>query len=192
MAAEHRPGLSVPAYVVFTDNTLIAIAESLPTDDAALVAIQASRAQARAVRCRRPGTGARPAVKSLSRYPVHAPRCLAARAPDIRRSSSARRAPPAGQRLAAPLGGAGYRRSAARASPPAADEQRHQRGVGLATGTGQPTISKYTANTGSAARRRQRRPPAAAGPRPAARRGLAEERRARWSATVRPARRPRR
>jgi DNA helicase-2/ATP-dependent DNA helicase PcrA len=31
--------LSVPAYVVFTDNTLIAIAESSPTDDAALVAI---------------------------------------------------------------------------------------------------------------------------------------------------------
>ena len=31
--------MSVPAYVVFTDNTLIAIAESLPTDDAALVAI---------------------------------------------------------------------------------------------------------------------------------------------------------
>ena len=31
--------LNVPAYVVFTDNTLIAIAESLPTDDAALVAI---------------------------------------------------------------------------------------------------------------------------------------------------------
>jgi DNA helicase II / ATP-dependent DNA helicase PcrA len=31
--------LSVPAYVVFTDNTLIAIAETLPTDDAALVAI---------------------------------------------------------------------------------------------------------------------------------------------------------
>jgi DNA helicase-2/ATP-dependent DNA helicase PcrA len=31
--------LSVPAYVVFTDNTLIAIAESLPTDNAALVAI---------------------------------------------------------------------------------------------------------------------------------------------------------
>ncbi|MFN8033936.1 MAG: ATP-dependent DNA helicase UvrD2 [Mycobacterium sp.] len=31
--------LKVPAYVVFTDNTLIAIAESLPTDDAALVAI---------------------------------------------------------------------------------------------------------------------------------------------------------
>ncbi|MGD9618407.1 MAG: ATP-dependent DNA helicase UvrD2 [Mycolicibacterium sp.] len=29
----------VPAYVVFTDNTLIAIAESLPADDAALVAI---------------------------------------------------------------------------------------------------------------------------------------------------------
>lgn len=29
----------VPAYVVFTDNTLIAIAEALPTDDAALVAI---------------------------------------------------------------------------------------------------------------------------------------------------------
>jgi DNA helicase II / ATP-dependent DNA helicase PcrA len=31
--------LNVPAYVVFTDNTLIAIAELLPTDDAALVAI---------------------------------------------------------------------------------------------------------------------------------------------------------
>lgn len=31
--------LNVPAYVVFTDNTLIAIAESLPTDDAALTAI---------------------------------------------------------------------------------------------------------------------------------------------------------
>ena len=31
--------LNVPAYVVFTDNTLIAIAESLPGDDAALVAI---------------------------------------------------------------------------------------------------------------------------------------------------------
>ncbi|MCV7177548.1 ATP-dependent DNA helicase UvrD2 [Mycolicibacterium sphagni] len=31
--------LKVPAYVVFTDNTLIAIAESLPADDAALVAI---------------------------------------------------------------------------------------------------------------------------------------------------------
>ncbi|MCV7069570.1 HRDC domain-containing protein, partial [Mycobacterium rufum] len=31
--------MSVPAYVVFTDNTLIAIAESLPDDDAALVAI---------------------------------------------------------------------------------------------------------------------------------------------------------
>lgn len=31
--------LNVPAYVVFTDNTLIAIAEMLPTDDAALVAI---------------------------------------------------------------------------------------------------------------------------------------------------------
>ncbi|WP_179964769.1 ATP-dependent DNA helicase UvrD2 [Mycolicibacterium gadium] len=31
--------LSVPAYVVFTDNTLIAIAETLPGDDAALVAI---------------------------------------------------------------------------------------------------------------------------------------------------------
>lgn len=30
---------NVPAYVVFTDNTLIAIAETLPTDDAALVAI---------------------------------------------------------------------------------------------------------------------------------------------------------
>ncbi len=31
--------MNVPAYVVFTDNTLIAIAETLPTDDAALVAI---------------------------------------------------------------------------------------------------------------------------------------------------------
>jgi len=31
--------MTVPAYVVFTDNTLIAIAEALPTDDAALVAI---------------------------------------------------------------------------------------------------------------------------------------------------------
>lgn len=31
--------LSVPAYVVFTDNTLIAIAETKPTDEAALVAI---------------------------------------------------------------------------------------------------------------------------------------------------------
>jgi DNA helicase-2/ATP-dependent DNA helicase PcrA len=31
--------LNVPAYVVFTDNTLIAIAETLPGDDAALVAI---------------------------------------------------------------------------------------------------------------------------------------------------------
>lgn len=31
--------MSVPAYVVFTDNTLIAIAESLPSDAAALVAI---------------------------------------------------------------------------------------------------------------------------------------------------------
>jgi len=31
--------LKVPAYVVFTDNTLIAIAETLPTDDAALTAI---------------------------------------------------------------------------------------------------------------------------------------------------------
>ena len=31
--------LSVPAYVVFTDNTLIAIAETLPSDEAALVAI---------------------------------------------------------------------------------------------------------------------------------------------------------
>jgi DNA helicase II / ATP-dependent DNA helicase PcrA len=31
--------LSMPAYVVFTDNTLIAIAELLPSDDAALVAI---------------------------------------------------------------------------------------------------------------------------------------------------------
>ncbi|WP_066903379.1 ATP-dependent DNA helicase UvrD2 [Mycolicibacterium houstonense] len=31
--------MKVPAYVVFTDNTLIAIAESLPTDEAALVAL---------------------------------------------------------------------------------------------------------------------------------------------------------
>ena len=31
--------LKVPAYVVFTDNTLIAIAEAMPTDDAALVSI---------------------------------------------------------------------------------------------------------------------------------------------------------
>jgi DNA helicase-2/ATP-dependent DNA helicase PcrA len=31
--------MDVPAYVVFTDNTLIAIAEQLPADDAALVAI---------------------------------------------------------------------------------------------------------------------------------------------------------
>lgn len=31
--------LNVPAYVVFSDNTLIAIAEAMPTDDAALVAI---------------------------------------------------------------------------------------------------------------------------------------------------------
>ena len=31
--------MKVPAYVVFTDNTLIAIAETLPADDAALVAI---------------------------------------------------------------------------------------------------------------------------------------------------------
>ncbi len=31
--------MAVPAFVVFTDNTLIAIAEQLPTDDAALVAI---------------------------------------------------------------------------------------------------------------------------------------------------------
>ena len=31
--------MNVPAYVVFTDNTLIAIAELMPTDDAALVAI---------------------------------------------------------------------------------------------------------------------------------------------------------
>jgi DNA helicase-2/ATP-dependent DNA helicase PcrA len=31
--------MGVPAYVVFTDNTLIAIAETLPGDDAALVAI---------------------------------------------------------------------------------------------------------------------------------------------------------
>ncbi|WP_260762810.1 ATP-dependent DNA helicase UvrD2 [Mycobacterium sp. SMC-4] len=31
--------MNVPAYVVFTDNTLIAIAESMPSDEAALVAI---------------------------------------------------------------------------------------------------------------------------------------------------------
>jgi DNA helicase-2/ATP-dependent DNA helicase PcrA len=31
--------LNVPAFVVFTDNTLIAIAELLPLDDAQLVAI---------------------------------------------------------------------------------------------------------------------------------------------------------
>ncbi|SKP68093.1 excision endonuclease subunit UvrD [Mycobacteroides abscessus subsp. abscessus] len=31
--------MKVPAFVVFTDNTLIAIAELLPGDDAALVAI---------------------------------------------------------------------------------------------------------------------------------------------------------
>jgi DNA helicase-2/ATP-dependent DNA helicase PcrA len=31
--------MKVPAYVVFTDNTLIAIAETLPVDEAALVAI---------------------------------------------------------------------------------------------------------------------------------------------------------
>jgi DNA helicase II / ATP-dependent DNA helicase PcrA len=31
--------MSVPAYVVFTDNTLIAIAEQLPSDEAALIAI---------------------------------------------------------------------------------------------------------------------------------------------------------
>ena len=31
--------LNVPAYVVFTDNTLIAIAESLPADETALVTI---------------------------------------------------------------------------------------------------------------------------------------------------------
>jgi DNA helicase-2/ATP-dependent DNA helicase PcrA len=29
----------VPPYIVFTDNTLIAIAEMLPDDDAALIAI---------------------------------------------------------------------------------------------------------------------------------------------------------
>ena len=31
--------MKVPAFVVFTDNTLIAIAETLPGDDAALVSI---------------------------------------------------------------------------------------------------------------------------------------------------------
>ena len=31
--------LGVPAFVVFTDNTLIAIAETMPGDEAALVAI---------------------------------------------------------------------------------------------------------------------------------------------------------
>jgi len=30
---------NVPAYIVFSDNTLIAIAEMLPDDDAALIAI---------------------------------------------------------------------------------------------------------------------------------------------------------
>jgi DNA helicase-2/ATP-dependent DNA helicase PcrA len=36
---ETSKAMKVPAYVVFTDNTLIAIAETLPSDDAALVAI---------------------------------------------------------------------------------------------------------------------------------------------------------
>ncbi|EUA07246.1 HRDC domain protein [Mycobacterium xenopi 4042] len=31
--------MNVPAYIVFTDNTLLAIAEMRPTDEAALVAI---------------------------------------------------------------------------------------------------------------------------------------------------------
>jgi DNA helicase II / ATP-dependent DNA helicase PcrA len=31
--------MNVPAYIVFTDNTLIAIAEMVPTDEAALVAV---------------------------------------------------------------------------------------------------------------------------------------------------------
>ncbi len=53
---------SVPAYVVFTDNTLIAIAEMLPADEAALIAI--------------PGIGARkleqygPDVLELVRSPL--------------------------------------------------------------------------------------------------------------------------
>ena len=37
--SRRKDELKVPAYVVFTDNTLIAIAEALPTDDAALTAI---------------------------------------------------------------------------------------------------------------------------------------------------------
>ena len=54
----------MPAYVVFTDNTLIAIAEMLPDDDAALIAI--------------PGIGARkleqygPDVLDLVRRPLQA------------------------------------------------------------------------------------------------------------------------
>ena len=51
----------MPAYVVFTDNTLIAIAESLPTDDAALVAIPGiGSPQTRAVRAR-PSNSSAPA-----------------------------------------------------------------------------------------------------------------------------------
>ena len=36
---------NVPAYIVFSDNTLIAIAEMLPDDDAALIAIPGIRAR---------------------------------------------------------------------------------------------------------------------------------------------------
>ena len=71
--------LSVPAYVVFTDNTLIAIAETLPTDDAALVAI--------------PGIGAR----KLEQY---GPDVLAmVKAADDRKDH----AKPAGQKIACQL-----------------------------------------------------------------------------------------
>ena len=53
--------LKVPAYVVFTDNTLIAIAELLPTDDAALVGDpRHRRAQAGAVRPGCAGVGPQP------------------------------------------------------------------------------------------------------------------------------------
>ena len=72
--------MSVPAYVVFTDNTLIAIAELLPTDDAALVAI--------------PGIGAR----KLEQF-----------GPDVlemvrSRQSRKDRAKAAGQKIACPVG----------------------------------------------------------------------------------------
>ena len=67
--------LSVPAYVVFTDNTLIAIAESLPTDDTGIDRDPGyRRPQARAVRQRRTGTGTPPPVAN---YPLRS-RCCAA------------------------------------------------------------------------------------------------------------------